>query len=105
MSYSEVNYADVEPDAPDMHFLRDALDCEHLGVTVIDAADGKEGMEHDHEDRNHEEVYLLIEGEGSLTVDGDVVDLSSGDAVRVAPESTRRIRLDADSLVVVAGAP
>jgi len=43
MSYSKTNYEDVEPRAPSMYFLRDALNCENLGVTVIDAdEDGKE---------------------------------------------------------------
>ncbi|WP_414838326.1 hypothetical protein ACK3SF_02890 [Candidatus Nanosalina sp. VS9-1] len=71
MSYTKANYSDVEPKGGALHFLRDELECENLGVTVIDAEKGWEGLEHDHEEDGQEEVYLLIEGEASITVDGE----------------------------------
>ena len=106
MGYDTTAYDDVEPRAPGMYFLRDALDCENLGVTVVEADDGWEGMEHDHGDADHEEVYVLVHGEATLTVDGDAVDLAPGDAVRVDPDSTRDLAFSADgSKMVIAGAP
>jgi len=67
MSYNQQHYSNVEELAPGMHFLRDELDCENLGITVVDV-DGKwEGKQHDHADEGQEEVYLLMEGSGSLT--------------------------------------
>jgi mannose-6-phosphate isomerase-like protein (cupin superfamily) len=105
MSYSHENYGDIEPRAPGMHFLRDALDCEKLGLTVLEAESGWEGMEHDHDDESHEEVYLLVDGEGEMTVDGEAVDLSPGDAVRVDPDATRQLRFHEESTMVIAGAP
>ncbi len=51
MSYSKVNYRDVEPNADGMYFLRDALDADDLGVTVLDCESGWSGMEHDHEEQ------------------------------------------------------
>ncbi|USZ70414.1 cupin domain-containing protein [Natronosalvus halobius] len=104
--YDATSYEDVEPRAPGMSFLRDALDCETHGLTVIEADEGWDGLEHDHEDDGQEEVYLLIEGEATIQIDGDQVDLASGDAVRVDPETTRELRFTADdSLMVVTGAP
>jgi quercetin dioxygenase-like cupin family protein len=105
VSYNSTNYDEVEPRAPGMHFLRDALDCQELGVTVVDADAGWEGMEHDHDDEDQEEVYVLVEGSGTLTVDGEEVSLSPGDAVRVDPDSTRELNFDEDSMMVIAGAP
>jgi quercetin dioxygenase-like cupin family protein len=105
MVYTKTEYDSVEPKAPGMHFLRDALDCEQLGVTVLDAGEGWEGMEHDHADEDHEEVYVLVEGSGEITVEGETVSLAAGDAVRVAPGATRSLSFDAESQMVIAGAP
>ena len=106
MGYDTTAYDNVEPRAPGMYFLRDALDCENLGVTVVEADAGWEGMEHDHGDAGHEEVYVLLHGGATLTVDGDDVELTPGDAVRVDPGSTRDLAFTADgSKMVIAGAP
>jgi quercetin dioxygenase-like cupin family protein len=105
MSYSTITYDEVEPRAPGMHFLRDALDCEQLGITVVDAGEGWEGMEHDHEDDDQEEVYLLVDGAATLTVDGEDVSLDAGDAVRVPADATRELTFSADSQMVIVGAP
>jgi len=105
MSHDRVNYRDVEPKAPSMHFLREALDCENLGLTVLDTDGEWTGMEHDHAGDDHEEVYLLLEGSATMTVDGEAVELDEGDAIRVDPDATRRIQIDEESLVVAAGAP
>jgi len=105
MGHDAANYESVEPRAPGMHFLREALDCERLGVTVLDADPGWEGKPHDHAETDHEEVYLLLSGEGEIAVDGETVALAPGDAVRVDPGSERRLRFEAESRMVIAGAP
>jgi quercetin dioxygenase-like cupin family protein len=105
MAPTTANYGDVEPRAPGMHFLRDALDCESLGLTVLDAEAGWTGKEHDHAHDDQEEIYLLLAGSGTLTVDGEDVSLAPGDAVRVEPGETRALAFDADSRMVIAGAP
>jgi len=106
MAYSKVNYEDVEPVAESMHFLRDALDCETVGVTVLDCESGWSGKPHDHAEEDHEEVYLLLDGEATVTIDGEEVGMEAGDAVRIPPEATREIRNgDAESTFVLAGAP
>ncbi|WP_435072957.1 cupin domain-containing protein [Halorubrum sp. HHNYT27] len=106
MGYDTIAYDDVEPRAPGMYFLRDALNCENLGVTVVEADAGWEGMEHDHGDAGHEEVYVLLQGGATLTVDGDAVELAPGDAVRIDPGVTRDLAFTADgSKMIIAGAP
>ncbi|WP_152040896.1 cupin domain-containing protein [Salinigranum salinum] len=106
MSYTKVNYHDVDPKAEAMYFLRDPLGCENLGLTVVDCEPNWTGMEHDHADRRHEEVYYLVEGEATLHVDGDEVAMDAGDAVRVSPDATRQIENGPRaSTFVVVGAP
>ncbi|MFC5279208.1 cupin domain-containing protein [Halorubrum rubrum] len=106
MGYDEATYADVESKAPGMYFLREALDCAELGVTVVEGDADWEGMEHDHGEDGQEEVYVLLKGEATMDVDGESIALAAGDAVRVDPESSRALSFEADgSRMVVAGAP
>ncbi len=56
MGYDTATYTEVDPKAPGMYFLRDALDCAELGVTVVEGDADWDGMEHDHADAGHEEV-------------------------------------------------
>lgn len=106
MSYTKANYQDVGAKGGALHFLRDELNCENLGITVIDAEPGWEGLEHDHAEDNHEEVYLLVEGEATIEVGNEVVQLEEGDAIRVPGEEERKIfNGDEPSKIVAVGAP
>ncbi|WP_248895963.1 cupin domain-containing protein [Haloplanus halobius] len=105
MSHTRVNYHDVESVGGGLHFLRDALDCSNLGVSVLDCDADWSGKPHDHADDGQEEVYVLVEGEATATVDGESVSLSAGDALRVDPGATRRLDAEESCLFVIAGAP
>lgn len=106
MSYRKVNYETVEPVADAMHFLSEPLDSEQLGVTVVRCKPGWRGMEHDHLDNQHEEVYVLIEGGAEVFVDEEAVTMEPGDAVWIPPASTRQIRNgDEESAFVLVSAP
>ncbi|MDZ7851020.1 MAG: cupin domain-containing protein [Halodesulfurarchaeum sp.] len=106
MGYTKTNYRDADPVSEAMYFLRNPLECEKLGVTVVECEPGWIGMEHDHAEEGHEEVYLLMKGNATVTIDGEEVAMNEGDAVRVAPEATRQIRNgDSESTFVLAGAP
>lgn len=104
MSYTKLHYDDVESKGG-LYFLRDPLGCDALGVSVIDVEDGREGPAHDHGDEDHEEVYVLVEGDAELTIDGESVAMDPGDAIRVAPETTRQLSVTGDSTLIIAGAP
>lgn len=106
MTYTRVNYEDIEARADAMHFLRDPLDAEKLGLTVVDCEPGWTGMEHDHAEKDHEEIYYLTEGEATVVVEDEAVEMAAGDALRVSPDGTRRIENDdTASTFVLAGAP
>ncbi|WP_115864695.1 cupin domain-containing protein [Halorussus litoreus] len=105
MSYTKVDYEDVEPVGDGLHFLRDQLDCENVGVSVLEADPGWTGMEHDHAEDGQEEVYVLVDGAATVTVEGEDVELSTGDALRIPADATRQIHNgDAESTFVLVGA-
>lgn len=104
MSHTKVNYDDVEPVGDGLHFLREPLNCEQLGVSVLDCEPNWTGKEHDHDD-GQEEVYVLLEGEATITIEGEDVPMEAGDALRVAPDATRQLHNgEVESLFVIAGA-
>lgn len=113
MAYETASTADVDSVVPEeyggMWFLRDALGCEQLGLTILELEPGAKGKEHDHADEDHEEVYCVVDGE--LTVEaegeGETVTLGENEAVRVDPDTTRQLfnRGDDRVSVVIAGAP
>ncbi|MFB6090879.1 MAG: cupin domain-containing protein [Halobellus sp.] len=114
MSYTTRNYRDVEPNHEALYVLRDALDCEQLGFSVVECEPGWSGIEHDHVGHDadsvfandHEEVYFLVEGGVTVEIEGDAVELDPGDAVRIAPDAVRQIHNgDEPSTLVLAGAP
>jgi quercetin dioxygenase-like cupin family protein len=105
MSYTKANYKDTEAKGGALHFLRDELGTENLGITVIDADEGWEGLEHDHAEDEHEEVYLVVEGEVTAEIEGQTVSLEEGDAIRVPGESERKLVADQASKIVAVGAP
>jgi len=106
VSYTKTNFTDVEAVGSSMHFMRDPLDCSNLGVTVVECEPGWTGKEHDHAGQGQEEVYVLVEGEATVDVNGESVDMMAGDALRIDPGVRRRIRNgDEESLFVLVGAP
>ena len=105
MSYTKANYTDVGAKGGALHFLRDELDCENFGVTVINAEKSWEGLEHDHEEDGQEEVYVLVNGDATLTVENEVIEMSEGDAVRVSAEDERKLVTNEDSEIIAVGAP
>ena len=106
VSYTKVNYDDVEPVGGAMHFMRDPLECSNIGVTVVECEPGWTGKEHDHGGQEQEEVYVLVEGAATVDVAGESVELTAGDAIRIDPAASRQIHNgDAESLFVLVGAP
>ena len=62
-----------------------------FGMQVLDLpANLTEGYPtHDHAETGQEEVYIVLSGSGTMTIDGDDVALEQGVAVRVGPEARR----------------
>ena len=106
MTYKKVNYTEVEKVSDAMHFLRDPLESETVGVTIARCEPDWKSQTHDHSHDGHEEIYVLVTGSATVRVDDEDVPMGNGDVLWIAPEATRQIRNgDAESAFVLVSAP
>lgn len=49
-----------------------------------------------HQHREHEELYLFLKGKGQFQIDGKIIDVQEGTAIRVAPVGVRAWRNNSD---------
>ena len=85
--------------------LAKQLQAETLGARLWRLLPGQASTKHRHFDMH--ELYVLIEGEGRMRVDDEVIALEPLSAVLVEPEHVRQLfnDTDSDALWLVAGAP
>lgn len=108
MGYDVVDVSSLGGEGPGgaVRFVRRRLQATAFGINWFELGPGQTGHEHDEADSGQEEVYVTIGGSGTLTVDGDELELRPGTCVRVDAGSTRVPKAGADGLVFVAvGAP
>ena len=108
MGYSVVDVADLDPEGPGgmVRKARRAVGARAFGFNYFVFPPGQEGREHDHADSGMEEVYFVVKGSGTMTIDGEDVELRPGRFVRVDGASTRMPTSGADGLELVTfGAP
>jgi quercetin dioxygenase-like cupin family protein len=81
------------------------LEASELGARMWRLEPGQASTKHKHFDQ--EELYVLLEGEGRVRIDGEVLTLSPQDTLLVEPDSVRQLfnDTDADQLWLVVGAP
>ena len=53
-----------------------------------------------HNHHQNEEVYIFIQGQGQLQVDGETLDIKEGSIVRISPEGERIWRNTSDESLV-----
>ena len=87
--------------------VRRALGTTAFGLNEIRLPPGAEGREHDESATGHEEVYVVLDGAGTFTVDGEAVHVSAGDYLRVDAASTRLAVAGSDGMrfLAIAGKP
>lgn len=49
-----------------------------------------------HQHRQHEEMYLFIQGHGQFQIDGDIIEVQPGTVLRVLPDAMRTWRNHSD---------
>jgi uncharacterized cupin superfamily protein len=86
---------------------RKTLDAKAFGFNIVDIEPGGEMPEHNHTGDDQEEVYAVLEGEGTMVIDGTEHSAPAGTFARFAPEATRTIRNKSEALVraLVIGVP
>lgn len=78
------------------HILMDAgeLGSRQLSVTWVEVPEGAEQRAHSHEDA--EQVYVIVRGNGTMTVAGDQERVSEGDLIFIPPATDHAIVNDGD---------
>ena len=87
--------------------IRKALGTTAFGLNELRLPPGYEGLEHDESDTGHEEVYLVLSGSGTATIDGEREGIAPGDYLLVSAKSIRKIVAGPDGLrfIVIAAKP
>ena len=85
-----VSQAALDPDTEERYLpLRRMLGVTTFGLNQILLRPGQRGRIHRH--ASQEEVYVVLAGTLTLTVEGETRELGQGEIVRVAPELRRQI--------------
>lgn len=80
--------------------LHDALALTGAEVSISNLPAGAE-VPFIHSHKQNEEIYGVLSGKGSITLDGETIGLETGDWLRVAPEVKRQLTAAADSAISV----
>lgn len=43
-----------------------------------------------HSHKENEEVYIILEGKGQVTIDDEIMDIAKGQVIRIAPQGIRK---------------
>ena len=78
---------------------RKTLGAEAFGFNVVDIEAGGEIPAHDHSGDNQEEVFIILDGQGTIVTDGEEHDAPAGTFCRFAPEVNRTVRNTSDANV------
>src|SRR5579884_2205173 len=111
MSFTIRNLRDIEDVAPRFGFdaVQEArfpgreLAAQSTGLAYHRIKPGQRGLAHRHDQA--EEIYVVIGGGGRMVLDGEVTELRTLDAVRVAPPVARAFEAGPDGLEILAFGP
>lgn len=78
--------------------LHDKLSLTGAEVSINNLPAGA-GVPFVHSHKNNEEIYAVLSGKGTAVIDGETVELSAGDWVRVSPAAKRQFSAAADSAI------
>ncbi|RKD88085.1 cupin domain-containing protein [Halopiger aswanensis] len=113
MGYNTATKTDPESVVPEeaggMWFLKEELDSDHVGFSILELEPGADGMEHDETESGQEEIYYVVSGtvEVALTDADETVSLEADELIRIDPEESRQISNTGDerAKLVLVGAP
>ena len=78
-------------------FLHDVLELTGCEISVNAVPKGFK-IPFNHRHKQNEEVYIVLKGEGIITVDGEAVNVKEGSAVKIMPEASRTIENTSDGI-------
>ncbi len=87
--------------------VRRSLGTSSFGLNIVELPSGDAIPEHDETGREHEEVFLVLDGSAVLVVDGVDHPLRRGSFARLDPSLRRTVRNDGDDIarVLIVSAP
>lgn len=80
---------------------RRTLGAEAFGFNVVDIEPGGQIPEHDESRSGQEEVYTVLEGEGTFVADDKEIPAPAGTFIRYSPGVTRTVRNESDAPIRV----
>jgi mannose-6-phosphate isomerase-like protein (cupin superfamily) len=107
--FSIVSLNDIDDMAPkfdlgdvqEARFATKDLGCEQTGLAFIRMKPNQQSpFAHHH--GNHEELYVITAGSGTVVLDYDVREVTECDAIRVAPDTTRAFASGPDGMSFIA---
>ena len=72
-------------------FLKDHLGLTGMQVSLNTLPPGV-ALPFAHKHKKNEELYIFVSGKGQIQIDGEVIDVQEGTAVRVSPDGARTWR-------------
>ena len=97
MPFTTAHEADGNNVLPDsvrgeMWMLKDELDTESLGFTVLALEPDEETMSHSHLDEEVEEIYYVVSGGVDVEFEDRRVSLDQHEMIHISPDEERQIR-------------
>jgi quercetin dioxygenase-like cupin family protein len=81
--------------------VRRGLGVESFGMNVVEIEQGYSIPEHHEVERDQEEVFIVLEGQAVMVIDGEDHQAPAGTFVRVAPPLVRTVRNDGEQPVTL----
>ena len=91
MGYSMVQVDDIPAEGPGgvVRFVRRQLGVGAFGINWFEIPPETEGVQHNEEETQQEEVNVIIAGSGVYRIEGDDIPVRRGSVLRFDPETTR----------------
>ena len=78
--------------------LHDRLNLTGAEISINELPAGA-GVPFVHSHKQNEEIYGILEGKGSAVIDGEKIELSAGDWVRISPSAKRQFSASNDTAI------
>jgi uncharacterized cupin superfamily protein len=87
--------------------VRRSIDLQAFGINMVDIEPGERIPEHDETGRDQEEVFLALEGDATMVIDGQEHALPRGSFARLDPTCTRTVANNGEETIrlLIASAP
>ena len=76
-------------------FLHDLLDLTSCEISVNSMNAGIK-LPFNHKHKQNEEIYIFLKGNGSMTIDNEIIDVKEGDCIKVLPQAVRTMEAKSD---------